>query len=73
MTYIGALPVDRTDCTQVHATAAEIAAFLGVSASRVRHVIADHQVQACGTRWKAKLYHAPEVIRHAGAHDRQRR
>lgn len=64
---------DRTRCSNPHSTAAEIAAFLGVSASRVRHVIADHQVQACGVRSKAKLYHPAEVIRHAGAHDRQQR
>lgn len=62
---------DRVGCREQHLTAAELGAFLGLSASRVRHIIADHEIQACGARWKAKLYHGPEVLRAAGSHDRR--
>jgi hypothetical protein len=51
-------------------TVAELAAFLGLSTSRIRHVIAQHAVPAQGQRWKAKLYDPVEVLRHAGPHDR---
>lgn len=51
-------------------TVAEIAAYLGLSASRVRHVIRECGVQPVGGRWKAKLYDANEVLRHTGRHDR---
>jgi hypothetical protein len=52
-------------------TVAELAAFLGMSASGVRTVISRHQVQAVGTMWKAKLYRPDDVLRHTGARDRQ--
>jgi len=49
---------------------AEIAAFLGLSPSRVRHIIAAHRIAPRGARWKAKMYDPVEVVRHAGVHDR---
>lgn len=52
------------------ATVVDIAAFLGVTPGRVRQVIADHNIQPTGMRWKAKLYDPREVFRHAGAHHR---
>lgn len=63
--------IDRTTCGDQHVTAAELGAFLGLSASRVRHIIADHEIKACGLRWKAKLYHGREVLKAAGVHDRR--
>jgi len=52
-------------------SAAEIAAFLGMSASGVRNIISRNHIQPIGKRGKANLYNAREVIRHAGAHDRR--
>lgn len=48
-----------------------IAAYLGVTPARVRQIIATHQIKPVGTAWKAKMYDATEVIRHAGSHDRR--
>ena len=51
-------------------TAAELAAFLGVTPARVRQIVAEHHIRPTGQRWKAKLYDPREVLRHAGPHDR---
>jgi len=55
------------------ATIVDIAAFLGVTPARVRQIIAKHEIQPTGYRWKAKLYDPREVFRHAGAHHRGNR
>ena len=47
-----------------------LAAFLGVSESRVRQVVARHGIAPVGSRWKAKLYDPRDVVRHAGSGDR---
>lgn len=47
-----------------------LAAFLGVSPSRVRQVVAKHAIEPVATDWKAKLYDPRDVVRHAGCHDR---
>ena len=52
------------------ASVEELAAFLGVSRSRIHKVIRDHDIKPTGQRWKAYLYDGVEVARHAGAHDR---
>jgi hypothetical protein len=52
-------------------TAAELAAFLGMTASGVRNVISRKRIPPIGKRGKANLYDSLEVIRHAGAHDRR--
>ena len=51
-------------------TAAELAAFLGMTASGVRNIVMRHHVSPVGKRGKSNLYDSREVIRHAGAHDR---
>jgi len=51
-------------------TVAELAAYLGVTASAVRHVVRRHGILPVGARWKAKLYDPAEVLRHTGHHDR---
>lgn len=51
-------------------TVAELAAYLGVTPARIRQVVAEHGIRPKGHRWKANLYDAWEVIRHAGPHDR---
>lgn len=52
-------------------TAAELAAFLGMTSSGVRNVISRKHITPIGKRGKANLYDSREVIRHAGAHDRR--
>ena len=52
-------------------TAAEIAAFLGVSAGAVRQIAKRKRIAPVGKVGKANVYDAREVIRHAGAHDRR--
>lgn len=52
-------------------TAAELGAFLGVTAAAVRQIVRRKQIEAVGKVGKAKVYDAREVIRHAGAHDRR--
>lgn len=47
------------------ATVVDIAAYLGVTPSRVRQIVAQHNITPTGHRWKAKLYDPREVIRHA--------
>lgn len=54
------------------ATVAEIAAYLGVSASAIRHVVRRHGIEPVGHNWKAKLYVPAEVLRHTGHRDRLR-
>lgn len=51
-------------------TAAEAAAFLGVTSSAVRHIVRRHGIEAVGRQGRAKLYWMHEIVRHAGAHDR---
>lgn len=51
-------------------TAAEIAAYLGVTSGRVRQVIAEHGIQSAGRRGRAWLYDIDAVVRHTGASDR---
>ena len=52
------------------ATVVDIAAYLGVTPSRVRQIVAEHNIAPTGQRWKAKLYDPREVFRHAGAYHR---
>ena len=52
-------------------TAAEIGAFLGVTAAAVRQIVKLKGIDAVGKDGKANLYDVREVIRHAGAHDRR--
>lgn len=52
-------------------TAAEIGAFLGITAAGVRQIIKRHKIQAQGKQGRAKLYDAREVLKHAGTHDRR--
>ena len=52
-------------------TAAEIAVFLGVTASAVRHIVRRNNIPVVGKGHNgANLYRAQDVVRHAGAHDR---
>lgn len=52
-------------------TAAELAAFLGVTAAAVRQVVKRKGIAPVGKRGKAHLYDVDEVLRHAGGHDRR--
>lgn len=54
-------------------TAAEIAAFLGITESGVRQILrrAKPKVEPVGKQGKAHLYDVREVLRHAGTHDRR--
>lgn len=52
-------------------TAAELAAYLGMSASGVRQAIRRNGVTARGAQHKAKLYLPADVLRHTGRHDRR--
>jgi hypothetical protein len=52
-------------------TAAELAAFLGITAAGVRQIVKRHGVEARGKDGKAHLYDPDDVLRHAGAHDRR--
>jgi DNA-binding transcriptional MerR regulator len=51
-------------------TVAELAAYLGITPSAVRHIVRRHRIQPRGQRWKAKLYDPHDVLRHTGRHDR---
>lgn len=52
-------------------TVKELAAFLGISESGVRQIVRRKAVQRRGTGdFKAALYDAREVLRHAGTNDR---
>lgn len=52
-------------------TAAEIGAFLGITAAAVRQIVKRKQIAAVGKVGKAHTYDAREVIRHAGPYDRR--
>lgn len=52
-------------------TAAEIGAFLGITAAAVRQIVRRRQIASVGKVGRAHLYDAREVIRHAGPHDRR--
>jgi hypothetical protein len=52
-------------------TAAEIGAFLGITAAAVRQIVKRHEIPSVGKNGKAKLYDPDRVIHHAGAHDRR--
>lgn len=52
------------------ATVIDLAAYLGVTPRRVRQIIAEHNIQPVGNRWKAKLYDPREVLRHAPSNRR---
>lgn len=52
-------------------TAAEISTFLGVTAAGVRQIIRRKGIQPAGKRGRAHLYWTHEVVKAAGAHDRQ--
>lgn len=52
-------------------TAAEIAAFLGVTPAAVRQIVSRKGIQANGKVGRAKTYDPLEVLRHAGTHDRR--
>lgn len=52
------------------ATVVDIAAYLGVTPRRVRQIVAEHQIQPTGQRWKAKLYDPREIVAAVGGHER---
>jgi hypothetical protein len=52
-------------------TAAEIGAFLGITAAAVRQIVHRHRIEVAGKAGRANLYDPREVIRHAGPHDRR--
>lgn len=52
-------------------TAAEIGAFLGITAAGVRQIVRRHRIDVAGKVGRANLYDPRDVIRHAGAHDRR--
>lgn len=51
-------------------TAAEIAAFLGVTPGRVRQIVSKHAIPRRGRRGRAPTYDVREVVRHTGVTDR---
>jgi predicted transcriptional regulator len=52
-------------------TAAEIAHFLGVTPSAVRHIVRRQEIAAAGKIGKAKTYWLHEVTKAAGSHERR--
>lgn len=52
-------------------TAAELAAFLGLTSASVRKIVSRKQIAPVGKIGKAHLYDTDEVLRHAGVHDRR--
>jgi hypothetical protein len=52
-------------------TAAELAAFLGITAAGVRQIVKRNRIEPKGKRGKAHEYDPGEVLRHAGTHDRR--
>ncbi|HET6916610.1 MAG TPA: helix-turn-helix domain-containing protein [Acidimicrobiales bacterium] len=54
-------------------TAAEIAAFLGITAAGVRQIVKRHGVKPRGKDGRAHLYDPDDVLRHAGQLDRSAR
>lgn len=51
-------------------SAAEIAAFLGITASAVRHIVRRNGISPVAQRGHAKLYWMHEVKQHSGTDDR---
>lgn len=54
-----------------HLTAAELAAFLGITAAGVRSLIRNHEIRPVGKRGRANLYDARAVVDTLGTHDRR--
>jgi hypothetical protein len=54
-----------------HLTAAELAAFLGLTTAGVRSLIRNHGIQPIGKSGKANLYDARTVVDTLGGHDRR--
>lgn len=52
-------------------TAAELAAFLGVTPSTVRSLIARHKIASVGKEGRAHLYDARAFVDTVGGHDRR--
>lgn len=52
-------------------TAAELAAFLGITAAGVRKIVQRHQIKPKGRDGRAHLYDVDQVLRHAGVQDRR--
>lgn len=57
--------------TSQHLTAAELAAFLGITAAGVRQIIRRNNITPVGKIGYAHTYVARDVIRAAGPHDRR--
>lgn len=53
-------------------TAAELGAFLGLTASRVRHIVTEYGIQHIGRAGRAKLYDPWEVFEITGQYDRRK-
>lgn len=52
-------------------TAAELAAFLGMTPAGVRSLIRNHKIAAVDKRGRANLYDARAVVDTLGGHDRR--
>lgn len=52
-------------------TAAELGAFLGITATSARSLIHRHGIKPVGKRGRANLYDARKFIDTVGAHDRR--
>lgn len=52
-------------------TAAELAAFLGLTAAGVRSLLRNHRIGPVGKVGKANLYDVDAVLDTLGAHDRR--
>ena len=52
-------------------TAAEIAAYLGMTSAGVRKIVQRAEIKPVGKLGRAHLYDPREVLRHAGAYDRR--
>lgn len=52
-------------------TAAELAAFLGLTAAGVRSLIRNHGIEPSGKLGRANLYDARKVVDTLGPHDRR--
>lgn len=50
------------------ATVVDIAALVGVSPARIRQLVAEHDIQPTGRRWKAKLYDPKEFLKFRVGH-----
>lgn len=54
------------------ATVIDIAALVGVTPARIRQLVAEHEIQPTGRRWKAKLYDPRDFMRFKVGHHRPR-